>query len=113
MTKHHKHCSSWTLNTSGEKQPCDCVCECNHSMFEHVRPGEHYWYEDCAVEGCRYTKFTAAVPPLPQDDYHEEYENAARVAQTFNSISIASTNAKATTEEVREWLRTGKGLNDT
>lgn len=55
--KHHKHCSSWTVNTSGERQPCDCVCECRHTMFEHIRPGEHYWYEDCAVEGCPCMKF--------------------------------------------------------
>lgn len=58
--QHHKHCSIWTVTTSGARRPCDCVCECTHSMFQHIRPGEHAWYEDCAVDDCSCMKFTAA-----------------------------------------------------
>ena len=42
QSTHHKHCPSWTVNTSGERQLCDCVCECTHSMFQHIGPGVHY-----------------------------------------------------------------------
>lgn len=66
--RHHKHCSSWTVTTSGEKKPCDCVCECGHSMFQHIRPGEHYWYEDCAQEGCACIKFNAASLQPPSSE---------------------------------------------
>lgn len=60
--RHHKHCSSWTVTLEGQKKPCDCVCACSHPMGQHIRPGEHYWYEDCAVDGCPCLKFTATTP---------------------------------------------------
>lgn len=74
---HHKHCSSWTVTTSGDKKPCDCVCACGHSMYEHIRPGEHYWYEDCAVDGCPCMKFSAptASPAAPKEEAPTVYKN--------------------------------------
>lgn len=75
--QHHKHCSSWTVTTSGQKKPCDCVCQCGHTMFEHIRPGEHYWYEDCAVDGCPCMKFAAATPVSLSDAVRKAAEEIA------------------------------------
>lgn len=83
-TPHHKHCSIWTVTTSGEKRPCDCVCQCTHSMFQHVRPGEHYWYEDCAVDDCPCMKFVAA--PVATDDVEGETQTAMKPGDTVRFV---------------------------
>lgn len=72
QVKHHKHCSSWTVTTSGDKKPCDCVCECNHSMAEHIRRGEHSWYEECVTDVCPCVKFVAAAKPSGAREVAEE-----------------------------------------
>jgi len=87
---HHKHCSSWTVTTSGEKKPCDCVCQCSHSMFQHIRPGEHYWYEDCAVDGCPCMKFAAATEPAPSSGAEGWLAQIGFAdSRTYSSVEIA------------------------
>ena len=60
LAQHHKLCSAWTVDTGGQRKPCDCMCRCGHRMGEHARRGDDSWFEECANR-CGCSMFNAAT----------------------------------------------------